>query len=617
MIVSLVHATTPEDLNSYALYYYELEESNFNYIDNVGNSNLVSGVAPIRAVGGIIGYTQDFENTNNHVLATANSENNELTRPFGSFWATFESCSNNGLVGSYYYDTSEGNKRYGYMIRVADASCPSNILIQIGVGNITHYGWESTETVTTNALYHIAYYYDGSDMRVWINNTEATMTPTVGATSRVITYKAGTVTKFIVGTYERPTGFYTTSDHDGTIDEIYQANLNGYGGDVTDLVDYLYNSGAPDVDQQYEFPENTAPTNPTALTLTNPIYVNNTLTATASGSTDAENNSITYYYTFYNINSSTTLQAESTDNTYIIALTDAHDLIRVRARAFDSVLYSISYKETNRAVSNSAPTTPTNYSINASYYYIDNITTSVSGSTDPDNDLITYYYEWTNVNDSIIRQNLSIINWFQPNISDINDVLMIRARAYDTLNYSDFLNYTSFILDYESSINISNNATTTIKIIDIEHNPIANATLVSNIIGNSSINSSSYFASDTNGMLLFPYNSNYTYRWVFSKEEYDTLIMDNLTIIYSYYEIQLTQEGLTMENIYITIGMLAFAMFMAFIALFMTQNRTIRILAGVTLFITGVVFYPISVGLMIILILFGLFISVSGVADGY
>jgi len=107
--------------------------------------------------------------------------------------------------------------------------------------------------------------------------------------------------------------------------------------------------------QQSFVVSNQAPTTPSTLTLTDPIKVTETMTASGSGSTDADaEDSLTYYYEFYNTNSSSIIQGYSTDDTYVIQVSDAHDKIRVRTKSHDGTVYS-SEKEANRTVSNTAP----------------------------------------------------------------------------------------------------------------------------------------------------------------------------------------------------------------------------------------------------------------------
>ncbi|KHO45954.1 MAG: peptidase S8/S53 subtilisin kexin sedolisin [archaeon GW2011_AR3] len=100
--------------------------------------------------------------------------------------------------------------------------------------------------------------------------------------------------------------------------------------------------------------DNTAPGTPTSLSLTNPVYVGSTLTASGSGASDADSDTLSYYYDFYNVNDSTSLQSYSTDATYVLAASDAHDRIRVRVYANDT-LNGGNYYEQNRTVSNSNP----------------------------------------------------------------------------------------------------------------------------------------------------------------------------------------------------------------------------------------------------------------------
>ena len=85
---------------------------------------------------------------------------------------------------------------------------------------------------------------------------------------------------------------------------------------------------------------NTAPTTPTSLVLTPSVRVGDVLSATASGSTDNENNTITYYYMFYNKNDGVIKQNWNTTNTYTLQTADAHDNIIIYSAAYDGDLYS-------------------------------------------------------------------------------------------------------------------------------------------------------------------------------------------------------------------------------------------------------------------------------------
>ncbi|MEK9774393.1 MAG: Ig-like domain-containing protein, partial [Candidatus Woesearchaeota archaeon] len=103
--------------------------------------------------------------------------------------------------------------------------------------------------------------------------------------------------------------------------------------------------------------ENTAPTTPSGSTLSpSTLKVGNTLTATGAGSTDADGDSLTYYYEFRsNSASGTILQAYSTTNTYTVAQSDSGTTIYVNIKANDATDDS-SAETVSKAVSNTAPT---------------------------------------------------------------------------------------------------------------------------------------------------------------------------------------------------------------------------------------------------------------------
>jgi parallel beta-helix repeat protein len=133
------------------------------------------------------------------------------------------------------------------------------------------------------------------------------------------------------------------------------------------------------------------PTAPTTLNLTPAtIYVNTELFGSASGSTDADGNTITYYYKFYNQTDGATRQNYSTDNSYTITTADAHDNIKVFAKAYDGYEYSAE-KENSVIVSNSLPAVPTGWTDLG--MNLTNHTPAISWTkgTDSDGDTVTTY----------------------------------------------------------------------------------------------------------------------------------------------------------------------------------------------------------------------------------
>ncbi|MDD5086351.1 MAG: hypothetical protein PHV16_01235 [Candidatus Nanoarchaeia archaeon] len=77
-----------------------------------------------------------------------------------------------------------------------------------------------------------------------------------------------------------------------------------------------------------------APTDPTDITgFPDDLYVGDTLEVTASGGTDADNDTITYQYKFYNLDDSEIRQDWGSKNTYKTQNSDAFDKIRVYAKS--------------------------------------------------------------------------------------------------------------------------------------------------------------------------------------------------------------------------------------------------------------------------------------------
>ena len=184
---------------------------------------------------------------------------------------------------------------------------------------------------------------------------------------------------------------------------------------------------------------NAHPTTPSSLTLTSPVYVSSKLNSTALGSTDLEGDSITYYYEFYNINDSSTVQARSTNGTYLIQTSDAHNEIRVRAWAYDGNSFSSSYNESRVNISNSVPATPSSLTLTDPIYVTTTLTATAGGSTDTDLDTITYYYEFYNIDDSTIIQANSTTNTYLIQTSDAHDEIRVRTWAYDGRNSSSYI----------------------------------------------------------------------------------------------------------------------------------------------------------------------------------
>ena len=230
--------------------------------------------------------------------------------------------------------------------------------------------------------YHIVLTYPGTktyDMKLYVNGVEVANSHLGDNVTLATTNNQQTLST---------ENFYTNDVHwrgiDGIIDEVGIWSRALTSSEVTTL----YNSG-----DGYSYDDfNVAPTTPTSLSLTNPVYVGDTLTATGSGSTDADSDAITYYYKF--MNGATERQAYSTDNTYVIVAGDAHDTMTVSCIANDGLLNSSGNYSANRVVSNTLPTTPSGSSLSASDQNGETLTATGAGSTDADSDAITYKYQF-------------------------------------------------------------------------------------------------------------------------------------------------------------------------------------------------------------------------------
>jgi len=132
------------------------------------------------------------------------------------------------------------------------------------------------------------------------------------------------------------------------------------------MIQYLHTANSSGTYNEEDFVDDTIPTNPTDLILTaGDVKVGDSLSGTCTDSTDADGDSITYHYEFYNTNNSVERQAYSATNSYTIAVADAHDQIRVRCKAVTDYGESSGYDEENKQIADTLPTTPTGSSLTA------------------------------------------------------------------------------------------------------------------------------------------------------------------------------------------------------------------------------------------------------------
>jgi len=216
---------------------------------------------------------------------------------------------------------------------------------------------------------------------------------------------------------------------------VYSAQFNGELAQpiifnkalTTPEVLALYNEGR--TYDPYATPANTPPTTPTSLSFESSRHVGETITATCSGSTDAED-SITYYYSFNGGSFAVT-------NTYTVVTSDAHGSVNVKCKAYDGTEYSAEYDGGSSTITNSLPTTPTGLVLlPPTIYTNDTLMAYASGSTDTDDDSIVYYYEFINQNTTIVLQAYSTSQSFELPTGYTFETILVKTKSYDGYGYS-------------------------------------------------------------------------------------------------------------------------------------------------------------------------------------
>ncbi|MFC1697680.1 hypothetical protein ACFL1H_05080, partial [Nanoarchaeota archaeon] len=200
---------------------------------------------------------------------------------------------------------------------------------------------------------------------------------------------------------------------------------------------------------------NTAPTTPTGSSLNTADQVGEILVATGAGSTDADTDSITYYYEFRCTSpTGTLLQSKSTKDNWTITNTCAHDTVYTLIWANDTYTESTLNETLSRAIINTAPTTPSGSSLNAADQVGETLVATGTGSTDVDNDVVTYYYEFrcTSPTGTLLQAKSTQDNWTITNTC-AHDTVYTLIWANDT--------YTESALNETLSRTIINTAPTT------------------------------------------------------------------------------------------------------------------------------------------------------------
>ncbi|MCD6108557.1 MAG: hypothetical protein J7J89_03690, partial [Thermoplasmata archaeon] len=206
---------------------------------------------------------------------------------------------------------------------------------------------------------------------------------------------------------------------------------------------------------------NHAPSAPTSIALSpSSVYVGTNLVATASGSTDPDGDSITYEYRFYNVDDGVVRQDWGSDNSYIVQQSDAHDTIRVYARAKDSHDATSDSYSVDKEVLNSNPDSPGNPSPSNGTTGV-GVDTDLSWScSDPDGDSLTYdvYFEKDDSSPDVKVSSGQSSTSFDPGVLDYETTYYWKIVVYDNYGGSNlssvwhFTTANSTVSDIETSI---------------------------------------------------------------------------------------------------------------------------------------------------------------------
>ena len=237
------------DLNNNAITYFEFEENNFDYIDNVAGINGSLGNVPTRTTG-IINFGQDFETAGNQRITTTADNSLKASNPLISFWVKPESNPS----AYYTITTRPGTTSFGWALQLRNTGDMRWLIFDGSNFDLVE---SSPISVGAGKWTHIAVYYStGSDTQIWINGTKDNDNR-IDNTANAINYPANTYQSF-AGLYNGAT--WGDDGYDGIIDEIYYGDIDNttISTSVEDLVTFLFNSGAPGSNQQYPFSSDVA-----------------------------------------------------------------------------------------------------------------------------------------------------------------------------------------------------------------------------------------------------------------------------------------------------------------------------------------------------------------------
>lgn len=224
------------DLNTAAVGYWKLEETNFNFTDAVNALNLTTGTIGARTTGKI-DYGHNLTRAGNDQLKSVTSALFEDTSFSACAWVNvYASVAHQTIMGVTYGNTPN-IKGWAIEWRSDD-----KLYLWIYNNNAVVTTISGGPTLNLNQWYHICVTYNtGASVRVLVNGSNwgsKTNSNNVG-------YSAGNMFLTLgAEQWDGPTRYI-----DGAIDEVSYFNTN-----LTDTeIQWLYNGGSPTTNQQYPF----------------------------------------------------------------------------------------------------------------------------------------------------------------------------------------------------------------------------------------------------------------------------------------------------------------------------------------------------------------------------
>ena len=208
---------------------------------------------------------------------------------------------------------------------------------------------------------------------------------------------------------------------------------NGNRGDLIKVEVYATdgNAGTSSTVNDTVTVANTAPVAGTVTITPASPTTNQTLTATPAGFTDADGDSLTYHYQWFNNGSPLAGETSSTLDLSVAGNGNRGDLIKVEVYATDGNAGTSSTVNDTVTVANTAPVAGTVTITPASPTTNQTLTATPAGFTDADGDSLTYHYQWFNNGSPLAGETSSTLDLSVAGNGNRGDLIKVEVYATD------------------------------------------------------------------------------------------------------------------------------------------------------------------------------------------